>query len=181
MEAIVEWNENSQNMSIHKISGFVKFNQRNMQSRVVISVNLSGLPDGFHGFHVHEKKIIDFDDKNVTDCCDKLGGHFNVGERWSLENQSGKKHGIGVNGHNGDLCNNIYSENGKCEFYFSSNMISLYKDDARCIIDRSIVIHEDEDDLGLPNYEDSEKNIQKYITGNAGKRIACGNIIYSKK
>ncbi len=75
MEAIVEWNESSKNISVHKITGFVKFNQRNMKSRVVVSVNIKGLPDGFHGFHVHEKKITDFDEKNVTDCCDKLGGY----------------------------------------------------------------------------------------------------------
>ena len=174
MEAIVEWGEDNKSLSVYNIEGSVKFSQKSILDKVIVSVYLKGLPDGFHGFHVHEKKIEDFDEMNVMDCCDKLGGHFNVGDRWSLENQSGKKHGI--KGHNGDLCNNIYSENGFCVHYFEDGMISLYQEDEKCIIDRSIVIHRDRDDAGLPDYLDPKKNIEKFITGNAGKRIACGNI-----
>lgn len=175
MYAIVKWSVEDKNLSINKIQGSVKFYQEDRNSDVSVSVNIDGLPTGLHGFHVHEKKIEDFEG-DVMDCCDKLGGHFNVGDRWSLENQSGTKHG--QNGHNGDLCNNIYSdENKHCEIYFKDSKISLFEEDEKCIIDRSIVIHEDPDDLGLPDYQDPEKNTQKFITGNAGKRIACGNII----
>jgi len=113
-------------------------------------------------------------DEDATECCEKLGGHFNVGEKWSLENQNGTKHG--VNGHSGDLCNNLYSLNGKIEKHFMTDRISLYEDDLRCVLNRSIIIHEDEDDCALVEYVDEEKNINKFITGNAGKRIACGNI-----
>ena len=42
------------------------------------------------------------------------------------------------------------------------------------IIGRSIIIHEDEDDLGLGNFEDSK------TTGHSGKRIACSVIGISK-
>ena len=42
------------------------------------------------------------------------------------------------------------------------------------IIGRSIVIHEDEDDLGKGKHSDS------LITGHAGKRFACAIIGYSK-
>ena len=42
------------------------------------------------------------------------------------------------------------------------------------IIGRSIVIHENPDDLGKGGYPDSK------TTGHAGKRIACGVIGYSK-
>jgi len=38
-------------------------------------------------------------------------------------------------------------------------------------LNRSIVIHEDEDDLGKGGDSESLK------TGNAGKRIACGKIV----
>ena len=167
MEAIVEWSGKKD------ISGFVKFSQSERNEPVQVSIKISGLENGFHGFHIHEKPIEDFD-LSVEDCCEKLGGHFNVGEKWSLENQSGTKHGI--NGHNGDLCNNIYVENNYTEKYFTRRNISLCDLDKEYIIGRSIVIHERKDDCGLIVYEEEEKNINKYITGNAGKRIACGNI-----
>ena len=76
-------------------------------------------------------------------------------KKWSPENQSGTKHGI--NGHNGDLCNNIYSKNKISKIIFKDYKISLYEEDERYIVDRSVVIHEDKDDLGLPNYSDEKK------------------------
>ena len=173
MNAIVDWEDKESTMSVHDIKGSVKFYQKNKYSPVIVSVVIYGLPDGFHGFHIHEKKIEDFGE-DVMECCDKLGGHFNVGEKWSLKNQSGTKHGI--DGHTGDLCNNIYSENNFCEIYFEDDKISLYKKLPNFIGNRSIVIHKDKDDMGLPNYKDKKKNVDKFITGNAGKRIACGNI-----
>ena len=42
------------------------------------------------------------------------------------------------------------------------------------VIGRSIVIHEDPDDLGKGNHKDSK------TTGHAGKRIACGIIGISR-
>ena len=42
------------------------------------------------------------------------------------------------------------------------------------VIGRSIVIHDDPDDLGIGGHSDS------HTTGHAGKRIACGIIGYSK-
>jgi Cu-Zn family superoxide dismutase len=176
MFAIVRWgDENQESMSVDNIIGCVNFYQKDIFSHVSVSVNIKGLPSGIHGFHVHEKRIEDFGE-DVLECCEKLGGHFNVKEKWSLENQTGTKHGI--NGHNGDLCNNIFSDHEKfCETYFTDSKISLYEEDEKCIIGRSIVIHEDPDDMGLPDYLDPQKNTQKFITGNAGKRIACGNIL----
>jgi len=51
---------------------------------------------------------------------------------------------------------------------FSDNLITLFG--ARSIIGRAIVLHADEDDLGLTDNADSLK------TGNAGARLACGII-----
>ena len=42
------------------------------------------------------------------------------------------------------------------------------------ILGRSIIIHEDEDDLGLGNFEDSK------TTGHSGARIVCSLIGVSK-
>lgn len=169
MEAIVVWSKNK-NL---KLSGNIRFTQESRKSPVVLNIVLTGIPDGKHGFHIHEKNIEDLEE-DATECCEKLGGHFNVGEKWSLENQNGTKHG--VNGHSGDLCNNLYSLNGRIEKHFMTDKISLFEDDLRCVLNRSIIIHEDEDDCGLLDYVDEGKNINKFITGNAGKRIACGNI-----
>ena len=79
MIAEVVW-PGEESMSVHDIKGSVTFTQRSYYDPVIVTVNIKGLPDGFHGFHVHEKRIEDFGD-NVTECCDKLGGHFNVGEK----------------------------------------------------------------------------------------------------
>ena len=173
MHAEVIWGEESKNPSEDNIQGSVKFYQKYKESIVHVRVSIKGLQNGFHGFHIHEKKIEDFTD-DTEDCCNKLGGHFNVGEKWSPENQCGTRHG--KNGHNGDLCNNIYSFDGICLHSFGDDKISLFERDERCVVGRSIVIHKDPDDMGLPIYNDEKKDIDKFITGNAGKRIACGNI-----
>ena len=175
--AMTEWGENKKSISTSFIKGKVEFSQREKGQPVMVYLRIEGLPDGVHGFHIHEKPLEDTEG-DVMDCCDKLGGHFNVGPKWSLESQNGTKHGDGMYGdsHTGDLCNNIVVENNFCETYFMDHKISLFGQDERCIIGRSIVIHEERDDMGIPDYLDDKKNIDKYITGNAGKRIACGNI-----
>ena len=48
--------------------------------------------------------------------------------------------------------------------------IQLYGLPEDSIINRSVMIHEDEDDLGLTEHPLSS------TTGNAGSRIACGKI-----
>jgi len=175
MLASVNWNKKEKySLSSYDIIGFVEFYQKNKNDPVEVCVYIEGLPDGIHGFHIHEKPVQEIDGK-AEDCCAKLGGHFNVGKKWSLECQDGKKHGI--DGHTGDLCNNLYTEKGITEKKFYDHKISLFQGEENCILGKSIIIHENEDDCGLREYLDENKNIERYITGNAGKRIACGNIV----
>ena len=149
-----------------KIFGRVLFIQNDINSSVKVKVEIVGLPNGEHGFHVHEKKLTPKLLK-YSDCCNKLGGHFNGSKSiWKPDNLDGTKHGK----HVGDLCFNLNSKNSKVIKNFVDNKISLYKSSPNCIIERSLIIHEKKDDKGLG------KNNESLITGNAGKRIACTNI-----
>lgn len=56
-------NENS-------ISGNVQLHQKSPNSPLLVKGLIKGLQPGKHGFHVHEKKILDNN-------CTSAGGHFN--------------------------------------------------------------------------------------------------------
>jgi Cu-Zn family superoxide dismutase len=72
------------------------------------------------------------------------------------------------------LGNIHFDGRGNATFRMVDNLIKLRGTKAN-IIGRSLVIHEDMDDLGLGNHSDSLK------TGHAGKRITCAVIGYSKR
>lgn len=141
-----------------KIKGIVHFTER--EDAVEIEIHLSGLKKNHkHGFHVHEYG-------DMSEKCQSMCAHFNP---------YNKNHG-GPNSkerHVGDLGNIEADENGCVDFIFRDSMIKLRGTKSN-IIGRGLVIHADEDDLGLGNFEDS------HITGHAGKRIACAVIGYSK-
>jgi Cu-Zn family superoxide dismutase len=140
------------------VTGIVKFIQDN--KRVTVSYEIKGLKDGLHGFHVHEYG-------DLTDKCNSTCAHFNP---------NNKTHG-GRNSkesHVGDL-GNIKSKNNLAKGSFYDNKISLDYKSMYCIVGRSIIVHEDRDDLGRGNNDETLK------TGNAGKRMACGVIGITNK
>ena len=179
MKAIVVWERGTTRYnSISEddmVEGFVMFTQFSRDSAVHVKICLDGLgPERARGFHIHEKGLKNMSEleDDVASCCDRLGGHFNVREKWSPEYPHGTPHGK----HTGDLCFNIISdEEGKVRTSFMDDKISLYRGD-NCIIGRGLVIHEDEDDRGVGIYEDEKKTDESKKTGNAGKRMACGTI-----
>ena len=76
--------------------------------------------------------------------------------------------------HVGDLGNIHTNHKGQAKYTFYDNVIKLTG--TKCnIIGRGLIIHEDEDDCGKGNNAESLK------TGNAGKRIACAVIGFSKE
>jgi Cu-Zn family superoxide dismutase len=77
------------------------------------------------------------------------------------------------NRHVGDLGNIKPNKDGIVNKIIRDKLVKLRG--KYSVIGRSMVIHEDADDLGLVNNKESLK------TGNAGKRIACGIIGYLKK
>jgi Cu-Zn family superoxide dismutase len=130
-----------------QVKGWVKFTQ--MKGYVKIEGEIMGLTPGKHGFHVHEKG--DCSSPDAT----SAGGHFNP---------TNKDHGSpsSKDRHVGDLGNITANKNGVAKISFKDNVIRLSGENS--ILDRSLIVHGDRDDL------------KSQPTGNAGKRVACGVI-----
>jgi len=144
-----------------KIKGIVRFSELPNSNLINISVNIKGLkPNSLHGFHVHEAG-------DLSDKCTSMCSHFNPYH---------KKHGCPgkKERHVGDLGNLKTNSKGEANYSFIDNYIKLRGNKCN-IIGRGLIIHEDEDDCGDGN------NVESIKTGNAGKRIACAVIGYSKE
>ncbi|MBD0384797.1 superoxide dismutase family protein [Paenibacillus sp. WST5] len=102
------------------------------QEGVTITLEVSNLTPGQHGFHIHEKSFEGFDFKTA-------GGHFNP------EN---KKHGhSNSEGHHlGDLQNLEIGADGKGRLEYLIKGASLDKTSKHSIVGRSLIIHAKADD-----------------------------------
>ena len=143
-----------------KIKGTVTFSETE-NNTVLITINLIGLKkNAEHGFHVHESG-------DLTSKCESMCAHFNP---------YNKTHGCPgqKERHVGDLGNLYTDNNGKANYSFEDNVIKLRGSKAN-ILGRGLIIHADPDDCGKGSNEARLKN------GNAGKRIACAIIGYSKE
>lgn len=142
-----------------KIKGTVLFTEKSI-NEVNIDINLTGLKKNHkHGFHIHEYG-------DLSEGCESMCAHFNP---------YGKTHG-GPDSrlrHVGDLGNIQTDSNGNANYRFTDSMIKL-KGQKSNILGRGLIIHADTDDLGEGDNE------LTHITGNAGKRIACAVIGYSR-
>eukprot|EP00026_Physarum_polycephalum_P016097 Phypoly_transcript_16934.p1 GENE.Phypoly_transcript_16934~~Phypoly_transcript_16934.p1 ORF type:complete len:202 (+),score=16.17 Phypoly_transcript_16934:195-800(+) len=135
------------------VIGRVTFTQKDPSGPVSISIGLSGVPEGLHGFHIHE-----FGDVST---CNAAGAHFNP---------YGATHGGPSDKirHVGDLGNVQSNSDGKINTEIIDSVISL--NGPNSIMGRAVVLHSDQDDFGKGGHADSLK------TGHAGSRIACGTI-----
>ena len=134
------------------IEGVVLFTQK--EDCVHIKVDIKGLTKNhLHGFHIHESG-------DLREGCKSCCAHYNP------ENT---EHGDLGGGHAGDLGNIKTDDQGNCKMSLKTDKFNV--DD---ILGRSIIIHEDKDDLGLGEFEDSK------TTGHSGSRIACSLIGISK-
>jgi superoxide dismutase, Cu-Zn family len=134
----------------NSVRGTVHFYETTKGVRVVAKV--SGLTPGQHGFHIHEKGDCSAADGSSA------GGHFNP---------TNAKHG-GPNDaerHAGDFGNITADASGNAKFETVDSHISF--DGANSIIGKGVVVHANPDDL----------KSQTPTPGNAGKRVACGNIM----
>jgi Cu/Zn superoxide dismutase len=131
-----------------------------------IEVSVSGLPEGFHGFHVHEKGMCDASDP--TKAFTTAGDHLNPG---------GQDHG----GHAGDLPSLYVRPDGTARAVLHTDNLTiapLLEGDGTAVI-----VHADPDNFAnIPGrYTSNEISglgggadaITK-ATGDSGKRVACG-------
>jgi superoxide dismutase, Cu-Zn family len=145
-------------LSIGKIKGYILFTETQNKDKVRVILDLKDVPKGKHGFHIHRTG-------DLREGCSSLCSHYNP-----YNNTHGGRNS--TERHVGDLGNIEPDESGHVQLSFLDSHLRLRGDTS--ILGRSIVIHQDPDDLGLGGNEESKK------TGNAGKRIACGIIGYSK-
>jgi Cu-Zn family superoxide dismutase len=142
-----------------KIKGTVVFTEILSEGRVAIDIQLEGLKKNFkHGFHVHQAG-------DLREKCKSMCAHFNP---------YNKTHGCpGMKKrHVGDLGNLETNAEGKANYKIYDDVIKLHGGSS--IIGRGLIIHEDTDDCGKGDNEET------LITGNAGKRIACSIIGWAK-
>jgi superoxide dismutase, Cu-Zn family len=120
---------------------------------VLLSAELTGLPPGPHGFHIHE-----------TGTCEppfeSAGGHYNP---------TGAEHGfLAVGGpHAGDMPNIHVPDSGALTVDVLNTLVSLEEGAPETLFDddgSAILVHADADDY------------QGQPSGHAGDRIACGVI-----
>lgn len=130
--------------------GTVEFTQ--MPHGVLVRAVLKGLPQGTHGFHVHE----------VGKCeppFESAGGHYNP---------TNAEHGFQSEGgpHAGDMVNLNVPESGEVTFETINTMITISGGENELLDDdgSALVIHEGADDYA------------SQPAGEAGARIACGVI-----
>jgi Cu-Zn family superoxide dismutase len=114
---------------------------------VEVRVQLTNVPPGIHGFHVHE----------VGDCGDNgnnAKGHFNPMNMPHAGPDATSRHA-------GDFGNVTANANGEVNTTFTTRSITLSPGSSSAV-GRAVILHANPDDLTTQP------------TGNAGGRIACG-------
>ena len=131
----------------NSVNGQVVFTPLARGVRVLAQVN--GLPEGTHGFHIHETG-----DCSASDAS-SAGGHYNP---------TGAPHGApdAAERHVGDLGNIVANADSTGGYDQVDSVISLDGPDS--IVGKAVVIHAGEDDF------------TSQPSGDAGNRLACGVI-----
>jgi Cu-Zn family superoxide dismutase len=122
------------------------------RSGVQLAAHVTKLPKGKHGFHIH--KAGDLRGEGCKGLCE----HFDKGNHMHGDAPPSKRER-----HTGDLGNieiKSHQKEMRQSYYLSDVTVEE-------LWGRSIIIHADEDDLGLGTAEDSK------TTGHSGARIGC--------
>ncbi|KAH6585518.1 hypothetical protein BASA50_001127 [Batrachochytrium salamandrivorans] len=142
------------NASLVRIQGTVTFTQASEDASLVVKANVTGVPAGKHGWHVHQSG-------NTFPNCGSAGPHWNP---------FGVNHGApdAKVRHEGDFGNFLAAEDGSFVATYTDARATLFGTNS--IIGRALVLHGGVDDLGITD------NPLSITTGNAGSRLACGVI-----
>ena len=131
-----------------QVTGTVKFVQKG--DKVVVDARITGLSQGLHGFHVHEKG-----DCTAADAA-SAGGHFNPRKAPHAGPDIPERHA-------GDLGNLTADAGGVAVYHAEVAGISVGTA-IDSIVGRAVIVHANADDL------------RTQPSGNAGARLACGLI-----
>ena len=94
------------------IKGYIEFNEKS-KSLMEIKINIRGLSEGLHGFHIHETG-------DLRKGCSSLCSHFNPYNTFHGDISDNK-----YNRHVGDLGNVTANKLGKVKKSFSDSKIKL--------------------------------------------------------
>ncbi len=134
------------------VSGKVRFVETD--GVVEMTALVSGLTQGVHAIHIHEK----------SDCSSADGK--SAGGHWNPSAQPHGKWGADTGFHKGDIGNFVVSEEQYTTVQFSTNEWCIGCGDAsKDILGKSVIIHQGEDDF------------VSQPSGAAGSRISCAGII----
>ena len=114
---------------------------------VEVKVDLTGVPPGTHGFHIHDKG-------SCADNGNAAGGHFNPTSAPHASPDATSHHA-------GDFGNVVADEKGEVHTTFTTRSITVAPG-ANSAIGHAVILHGNADDL------------MTQPSGNAGPRIACG-------
>ncbi|MFC5301083.1 superoxide dismutase family protein [Azospira restricta] len=130
-------------------SGYVSFRQDG--AKLMVRADVSGLPPGAHGFHIHEKGDCSAADGSSA------GGHFNP---------TAKAHGypMHANHHAGDLPQLAANEKGNAWVEVTVDGLAVGGGGANDIVGKAVIVHAGPDDFS------------SQPAGNSGARVACGII-----
>ncbi|TMU56968.1 superoxide dismutase family protein [Flagellimonas algicola] len=134
------------------VGGEVTFTEEN--GTVIMKAKLSGLTEGEHAIHIHEKADCSSADGKST------GGH------WNPTFQPHAKWGADGGYHKGDIGNFVADAEGNASVDFGTSEWCIGCDDeTKNIVGKAVIVHQ-----GIDDYTSQP-------SGAAGARVACTGII----
>ncbi|MCE2611790.1 superoxide dismutase family protein [Flavobacteriaceae bacterium D16] len=134
------------------VSGTVTFTEENGMVKMVAV--LSGLSEGEHAIHIHEKADCSSDDGKSS------GGH------WNPTREQHGAWGAEEGYHRGDIGNFTADAEGNATVEFSTDLWCLgCEDETKNILGKAVIVHQGKDDF------------VSQPSGAAGARVSCTGII----